>query len=73
MQPVQARYENGTLLPDKPLPLRQGERVMVVVFQQADPARWDLGRLAASSDEDEALARAGLEDWAAARERVEPE
>lgn len=69
MRPVQARYENGALLPAKPLPLRQGQRVIVVVIVQADPARWDLARLAASPDEDEALAQAGLDDWAATLDR----
>jgi len=41
---------------------------MILVIQQPDAARWDLGRLAASPDEDEALAQAGLDDWAAALE-----
>ncbi len=69
MRPVQAHYENGMLRPAKPLPLRPGERVMVLVIQQPDPARWDLDRLAASPGEDEALAQARRDDWAAALER----
>jgi predicted DNA-binding antitoxin AbrB/MazE fold protein len=69
MGPVSARYENGVLLPAKPLPLKQGERVMVFVVQQADPSRWDLARLASSASEDEALAQAGLGDWAADLDR----
>jgi hypothetical protein len=42
---------------------------MVLVIQQPDPARWDLDRLAASPGEDEALAQARRDDWAAALER----
>jgi predicted DNA-binding antitoxin AbrB/MazE fold protein len=69
MRPVQARYENGTLLPAKPLPLRPGEQVLVFVVQRADPARWNLARLAASGSEDAALAQAGLDDWTADLEK----
>jgi len=69
MGPVAATYENGALLPAKPLPLRPGARVMVVVVPQADPSRWDLARLGASASEDEALAQAGLDDWAAELDR----
>ena len=69
MRPVAARYENGALLPAKPLPLRQGERVLVFVVPQGDPSRWDLARLAGSASEDEALAQAGLDDWAAELDR----
>jgi predicted DNA-binding antitoxin AbrB/MazE fold protein len=65
MRSVQARYEDGKLLPAKPLPLRSGEQVLIFVVQRADPARWNLARLAASASEDEALAQAGLDDWAA--------
>jgi hypothetical protein len=42
---------------------------MVVVVPQADPSRWDLARLGASASEDEALAQAGLDDWAADLDR----
>jgi predicted DNA-binding antitoxin AbrB/MazE fold protein len=69
MGPVAATYENGALLPAKPLPLRQGARVMVVVVLQADPTRWDLARLGASASEDEALSQAGLDEWAADLDR----
>ena len=62
MGPVQASYENGSLLPVKPLPLRSGERVVVIVVRQPDPARWDLSKLASSEDLD--LAQTGLDDWA---------
>lgn len=47
MRPMRARYENGALLPAKPLALRQGESVSIVVFREPDAARWDLVRLAA--------------------------
>ena len=65
MRPVEARYEDGLLKPAKPLPLRPGEHVAVIVVRQPDPKRWDLARLATTSaDEDMALAEAGLSDWA---------
>lgn len=64
MRPVEARYEDGVLKPEKPLPLRAGDRVGVIVLRRPDPARWDLQRLAAAAEEDEALASAGLDDWA---------
>jgi predicted DNA-binding antitoxin AbrB/MazE fold protein len=73
---IQAQYDNGVLRPAKPLPLRSGERVTVLVVRQPEPARWDLARLAGSPDEDDALAHTGLDDWANALEalgRVEPE
>jgi predicted DNA-binding antitoxin AbrB/MazE fold protein len=69
MRPVEALYENGILRPDKPLNLRHGERVGVIVVRQPDNARWDLARLASIPDEDTDLAGAGLHDWAAALER----
>jgi predicted DNA-binding antitoxin AbrB/MazE fold protein len=65
MRPVEALYENGLLRPAKPLNLRPGERVGVIVVRQADPSRWDLARLAATSTEDVELATAGLDGWAA--------
>ena len=65
MRPVEALYENGLLRPAKPLNLRPGERVGVIVVRQADPSRWDLARLAAGSLEDSELATAGLDGWAA--------
>jgi len=72
MRPVEARYEDGVLKPEKPLPLRAGDRVGVIVLRRPDPARWDLQRLANGSEEDEALASAGLEDWADALGRLDP-
>lgn len=69
MGPVDAFYENGLIRPVSPLPLRPGERVAVIVVRKADPARWDLARLAARGDDDLALAGAGLDEWAAALDR----
>ena len=69
MGPVDALYENGLLRPVSPLPLRPGERVALIVVRKADPARWDLARLAAHGGDDLALAEAGLDDWAAALDR----
>jgi predicted DNA-binding antitoxin AbrB/MazE fold protein len=63
MRPVEALYENGMLKPAKPLNLRPGERVAVIVVRHPEPARWDLARLASSSAEDVELASAGLDDW----------
>ena len=64
MRPVGARCEDGVLKPERPLPLRAGDRVGVILVRRPDPARWDLQRLAATSEEDEALASAGLDEWA---------
>lgn len=65
MRPVEALFEDGTLKPAKPLNLRQGERVALIVVRRPDAARWDLARLA-SNREDEELATLGLDEWAAA-------
>ena len=66
MRPVEALYENGMLRPAKPLNLRQGERVAVIVVRQPDASRWDLARLGAVPSEDEDLAAQGLGDWGSA-------
>ena len=63
MRPVEALYENGSLKPAKPLNLRQGERVAVIVVRQPDASRWDLARLGALPGEDEELASQGLDHW----------
>jgi predicted DNA-binding antitoxin AbrB/MazE fold protein len=63
---IEADFEGGVLRPTKPLALRQGERVRLIVVRRSEPSRWDLGRLAQCADEDLALAEAGLGDWAAA-------
>ena len=69
MRPFEALYEDGVLRPAKPLNLRHGERVGVIVVRQPDRARWDLARLAAFQDDDTELAGAGLDDWGAALDR----
>jgi hypothetical protein len=51
MTVVKTRHEDGKLVPAK--------------AQHVSPARWDLGRFAALSDEDDDLSEAGLGDWAA--------
>lgn len=66
VRPVEALYENGILRPAKPLNLRPGERVGLIVVRQPDGARWDFTRLAAQPTEDAELAAAGLDSWAAA-------
>ena len=64
MTAFEADYEDGVLRPVKPLRLRPGERVQLIVRRRSDPARWDLERFAkAGSEEDLELASAGLEDW----------
>jgi len=64
MRPVEARFEDGVLKPAERLDLRPGERVRVLVLRRSDPSRWDMKRLARSSDEDIELASAGLDAWA---------
>jgi predicted DNA-binding antitoxin AbrB/MazE fold protein len=65
MRPVQARYEDGILKPEQPLPLRPGERVGIILVRRPDPARWNLARIAAAAgNEDVELATSGLDDWA---------
>ena len=62
MRPVEGLNENGLLRPAKPLNLRPGERVGLIVVRRSDPSRWDLKRLAAG---DVDLASAGLDDFGA--------
>ncbi len=63
MRPVEALYENGLLKPAKPLNLRQGERVALIVVRHSDPSRWDLARLGSATAEDTELASAGLNEF----------
>lgn len=63
MHPVEAQYENGVLRPAKPLDLRPGERVRLIVVRHSDPARWDLERLASARSEDAELAATGLDEF----------
>lgn len=65
MTVIRARYENGALVPAKALPLAPGEDVSIVVLRVSRTARWNLNRLAAHSEEEDALTEAGLADWAA--------
>ncbi len=61
---LEADFEDGVLRPVKPLRLRPGERVRIIVKRQPDPARWDLARLAKlGAEEDLELANAGLDYW----------
>jgi len=69
VRPVEALYENGLLRPAKPLNLRSGERVGVIVVRQPDKTRWDLARLASRPTDDAELAAAGLDSWADALDR----
>ena len=62
--PIEAEYRGGALHPTRPLSLKDGERVRLVVVRQSDPARWDLEKLSGARDEDAELAEAGLETWA---------
>lgn len=66
MRLVEAQYEGGLLRPTRPLALRPGERVRLIVVRQADPKRWDMARLAKTCSADElALTEQGLGDWSA--------
>jgi predicted DNA-binding antitoxin AbrB/MazE fold protein len=65
MRPVEALYEDGLLRPAKPLNLRPGERVGLIVLRRSEPSRWNLTRLAAARAEDADLASAGLDDFEA--------
>ena len=66
MRRLEADYLDGVLRPTSPLQLKQGERVGLVVMRRPDQKRWDLERLTRTSQEDEALAGAGLDQWARA-------
>lgn len=69
MEQVDARYDSGVLTPTKPLPLRPGEWVSLIVLRRPDPLRWDLDRLSLAARGDEAdLAEQGLDRWLSALE-----
>ena len=53
MRLVEARYEHGILKPTKPLALRSGESVSLIVVRRPDSSRWDIHRLAKSANADE--------------------
>jgi predicted DNA-binding antitoxin AbrB/MazE fold protein len=62
---VEAQYEDGVLRPAERLGLRPGEQVSLIVMRRPDPSRWDLARLAKTTNgEDLALAEQGLAEWA---------
>jgi len=66
MKLVEARYEKGLLKLTRPLPLRPGERVNLIVVRQPDRKRWDLERFRkTSTPEERELAEQGLADWLA--------
>jgi predicted DNA-binding antitoxin AbrB/MazE fold protein len=71
MASIEVDYVNGVLRPTKPLSLRDGERVRLVVVRQSDPSRWNLDRLAGGADGDRALAEAGLGAWADALDALD--
>lgn len=61
---VAATYEHGSLRPERPLALKEGERVELIVVHRTEPGRWDLVRLGAAPDEDQQLSESGLAAWA---------
>jgi predicted DNA-binding antitoxin AbrB/MazE fold protein len=69
MRPVEALYENGLLRPAKPLNLRPGERVALIVVRHSEPSRWDLARLSTREAEDVELANTGLDSFGAMLDR----
>jgi predicted DNA-binding antitoxin AbrB/MazE fold protein len=65
MRTIEACYEEGLLRPERPLALRPGERVGLVVIRQPDLRRWHLDRLGRiARKEEETLAEQGLAEWA---------
>ena len=64
MRAIEAQFEDDLLKRTEPLPLRPGERVRLIVLRRPDPKRWDLHKLAATTDEDLELTEAGLDWWA---------
>jgi predicted DNA-binding antitoxin AbrB/MazE fold protein len=65
MRSVEAVYEDGVLKTEGPLPLKQGERVTLIVVRHSDPKRWDLDLLArGGTREDLTLSKQGLAEWA---------
>jgi predicted DNA-binding antitoxin AbrB/MazE fold protein len=60
MKLVEARYEKGLMRLTKPLALRPGERVNLIVVRRPDPDRWNVDRLARGlTEEDLELAGQG--------------
>lgn len=70
MAVIEAEFQDGILRPKRPLRLRSGEQVSLVVVRCPDPARWNIQRLESlNGSEEEELAEEGLDDWQAALER----
>jgi predicted DNA-binding antitoxin AbrB/MazE fold protein len=70
MRLVEALYEKGLLKPTKPLKLRPGERVGLILVRRPDPSRWDLDRIAKTVNvEDTVLAEQGIAEWSANLDR----
>ena len=70
MSVLEAEYQNGVLHPTRPLRLRPGERVRLVVIRRTDPARWAPEKLSKVGDEEDVqLAEEGLSEWVAALEQ----
>ena len=64
MRAIEARFEDGLLKPTEPLPLLPGEHVRLIVLRRPDPKRWDLHKLAVTTEEELELTEAGLDWWA---------
>ena len=47
---LEASYDAGILKPKEPLPLRQGERVNLIVVRRPEPSGWNLARLKECSE-----------------------
>ena len=55
MQVIEAQFESGVLRPSRPLTLRPGERVRLIVVRQPDTKRWDMARVARSYSSEESI------------------
>jgi predicted DNA-binding antitoxin AbrB/MazE fold protein len=63
MEVIEAEFKDGVLRPARPLPLRPGERVGIVVVRRSDLTRWDIGRLSQLGADENTLTEAGLTEW----------
>jgi predicted DNA-binding antitoxin AbrB/MazE fold protein len=66
---IDAEFKDGVLKPAKPLSLRSGEHVGVLIVRRPHPSRWDLGKLANESPDEASLTETGLDDWAETLDR----
>jgi predicted DNA-binding antitoxin AbrB/MazE fold protein len=69
MEVIEAEFNEGVLRPMRPLPLRPGERVRMVVVRRPDPLRWDLARLSKAVRDEDTLTETGLAEWEATLSR----